>query len=87
MMALESKRAYDNLHILHPVLTPITLVVWMACDTHYTVYTYAYIYTWYISYTRLVDSCNFQDLILWNYLFNCNETYTCYKGGCVELIY
>ena len=78
MMVLESKGAYDNLHISCPVFTPITLVVWMACDTHYTVYSYAYIYvhTRHISYTRLVDSHDFQDPILWNYLSNFNETYT-----------
>ena len=41
MMALESKGAYDNLHVLHPVFT---LVVWMVCNTHYSAYCYAYIY-------------------------------------------
>ena len=46
MMVLESKGAYDNLHVLHPVFTPITLVVWMVCDTHYTVYSYAYMCTY-----------------------------------------
>ena len=40
----------------------------------------------YISYARLVDSCNFQDPILWNHLSYCNEIYTCYKGMCVEHI-
>ena len=77
MMVLESKGSNDNLHILHPVFTPITLVVWMVCDTHCTVIAiHIYVYTRYISYTRLVDSCNFQDPILWNCLSNYNETYT-----------
>ena len=77
MMVLESKGVYDNLHILHPVFTPITLVVWMVCDIHYTVIAmHMYVYTRYISYTRLVDSHDFQDLILWNYLSDYNETYT-----------
>ena len=44
MMDLESKGAYDNLHVLCPVFTPITLVVWLVCDTHYTVYSFVYIY-------------------------------------------
>ena len=36
---------------------------------------------------NLVDFYNFKYLILWNYLSNFNETYTCYRGGCVELMY
>ena len=44
MMALESKGVNDNLHILHPVFTLVTLVVWMVCNTHYSAYCYAYIY-------------------------------------------
>ena len=44
MIALESKRAYDSLHILHLVFTPITPIAWMACDTRYTVYSYAFIH-------------------------------------------
>ena len=44
MMVLESKGAYNNLHILHPVFTLVTLVVWMVCNRHYTAYCYAYIY-------------------------------------------
>ena len=46
MMVLESKGAYDNLHILHHVFTLITLVVWMVCDTHYTAYSFVYIYVY-----------------------------------------
>ena len=30
------------LHVLHPVFTLVTLV-WMGCDTHYTVYSFVYI--------------------------------------------
>ena len=43
MMILESKGVYDNLHVLHPVFTLVTLV-WMVCNTHYSAYCYAYIY-------------------------------------------
>ena len=39
MIALESKRAYDSLHALHFVLTPITPIVWM-CHTCFTTYSY-----------------------------------------------
>ena len=44
MMVLESKRVYNNLHILHPVFTLVTLVVWKVCNTHYTAHCYVYIY-------------------------------------------
>ena len=62
-MVLENKGVYDNLHTLHPMFTLVTLVVWMGCDTHYTVYSFVYICIWYISYTRLFDSCEFRDPI------------------------
>ena len=32
MIALESKRAYDSLHVLHLDFTPITPIVW-TCHT------------------------------------------------------
>ena len=51
MMVLESKGVYNNLHVLHPVFTPITLVVWMVCDTHCTVIAmHIYIYKVYFMY-------------------------------------
>ena len=40
MIDLESKRAYDGLHVLHLVFTPITPIMWISCDTHFTVYSY-----------------------------------------------
>ena len=43
MIDLESERAYDSLHILHLVFTPITPIVWMLCDTCFTVYSYVLI--------------------------------------------
>ena len=55
MIALESKRVHDSLHILHLVFTPITLIVWMACDTCYTVYSYAYIYMVYFLYRTFTN--------------------------------
>ena len=32
MMVIEGKRAYDNLHVLHPVFTLVTLVIWIVCQ-------------------------------------------------------
>ena len=52
MMVLESKGAYNNLHVLQPEFTLLTLVVWIVCNAHYIAYCYAYIYG-----TLLIQDC------------------------------
>ena len=71
---------YYNLfsHLLHPLCGHHV--------THVSLYI-ASTYRWYRSHIDLLDFPNFKDPILWNYLSDCNETYTYYRGGYVEFVY
>ena len=59
MMILESKRVYDNLHMLHSVFILVTLVVgW--CAIHFMLYiAHCQIYTYGTFLTRLFDFSDF----------------------------
>ena len=68
-MKLESKGAYDSLHISHLIFTHYSCCVCVHV-THFTVYRY-----YPVCDIDLIDFYNFKDPILWTYLSNFNETY------------
>ena len=61
----------------------VCVCVWHTCFTAYNYYEPVN----GMDLMDLIDFYNFKDLTFENYLSDFNETYTCYRKGCVELIY
>ena len=76
MIKLECKGVYDSLHI-----------ILLLSGTHVSQLTYNIYLIDSIDVIDLIDFYKFKHLILRNYLTDFNETYTCYRRECAELIY